>query len=226
MAYDNTKEVCDVIETKLMDLLNRFEDLTEEVINLVSYSEQEPDTAMVVENTEPSEQVIHSKEVTVESIASMTAANISGEKEREKQKLNLIVHNLPESTSVEASIRKNEDTQNVTSLINKYIGVNAHISNVTRIGKQTGRPRLTKVTLLTREEKFKIFHNRLNLRKKEHPTHVTKVFIITPDLTPQEQIRNKQLHARLIELNKQDKLYRIKNGKKLPNLDQLHHIKP
>ena len=81
MAYDNTKEVCDVIETKLnsvqMDLLNRFEDLTEKVNNLVSYSEQEPDTAMVVENTEPSEQVIHSKEVTVELIASMTAAIIS-----------------------------------------------------------------------------------------------------------------------------------------------------
>ena len=110
------------------------------------------------------------------------------------------MHNLPESTSTEASIRKNEDTQNVTSLINKYIGVNAHISDVTRIGKQTGRPRLTKVTLSTREEKFKILRNRLNLRKKEHPTHVTKVFI-TPDLTPQEQIQNKQLRARLSELS-------------------------
>ena len=130
-----------------MDLLNRFENFTEKVNNLVSYSEQEPDTTMVVENTEPSEQVIHSKEVTVELIASMTAAIICEEKEREKRKLNLIVHNLPESTSTEASIRKNENTQNVTSLINKCIRVNAHISNVTRIGKQTGRPRLTKVTL-------------------------------------------------------------------------------
>ena len=60
------------------------------------------------------------KEVTVESIASMTAAIISEEKEREKRKLNLIVHNLPESTSTEASIRKNEDTQNVTSLIKTH----------------------------------------------------------------------------------------------------------
>ena len=35
MAYDNSKEVCDVIETKLnsvqMELSNRFEDLTEQV---------------------------------------------------------------------------------------------------------------------------------------------------------------------------------------------------
>jgi len=140
----------------------------------------------------------------------MTAAIISEEKEREKRKLNLIVHNLPESTSTEASIRKNEDTQNVTSLISKYVGVNAHISNVTQSGKQTERPRLIKVTLSTR--KIKILCNKLNLRKKEHPTHVTKVFI-TPDLTPHEQRRNKQLHDRLSELNKPDKLYRIKNGK-------------
>ena len=121
------------------------------------------------------------------------------------------MHNFPESTT-EASIQKNEDTQNVTSLINKYVGVDAHVSNATWIGKQTGGPRLMKVTLLTREEKLKILRNRFNLRNKEHPTHINKVFI-TPDLTPQQQAKNKQLHARLSELAKQvRKLYRIKNG--------------
>ena len=100
------------------------------------------------------------------------------------------MHNFPESTSTEASIRKNEDTQNVTLLINKYVGVDAHVSNATRIGKQTGGPRLMKITLLTREEKLKILYNRFNLRNKEHPTHINKVFI-TPDLTPQQQAKNK-----------------------------------
>jgi len=55
MAYDNNKEVCDVIETKLnsvqMEVSNRFEDLTEKVNNLVAYSEKEPETTMVVEDT-------------------------------------------------------------------------------------------------------------------------------------------------------------------------------
>ena len=64
------------------------------------------------------------------------------------------------------------------------------ISNVSRIGKQTERPRLMKVTLSTREEKFKILRNRLNLRKKEHPTHINKVLKM-PNLIPQEQTRNK-----------------------------------
>ena len=123
MAYDNNKEVCDIIETKLhsvqMELSNRFEDLTEKVNHLVAYSEQEPETTMVVKDSQPSEQIINKKQVTVESIASMTAAIISEENEQEKRKLNLIVHNFPESTSTEASIWKSEDTQNVTSLINK-----------------------------------------------------------------------------------------------------------
>ena len=102
MAYDNSKEMCDVIDTKLnsvqMELSNRFEDLTEKVNNLVANSEQEPETAMVVEDAQPSEQVINKKQVIVESIAKMTAAIVSEEKEREKWKLNLIVHNFPEST--------------------------------------------------------------------------------------------------------------------------------
>ena len=101
---------------------------------------------MVVEDAQPSEQVINKKQVTVESIASMTAVIVSEEKEREKQKLNLIVHNFPES--MQASIRKNKDTQIVTSLINKYVGVDARVNNATQIGKQTGGPRLMKVTLL------------------------------------------------------------------------------
>ena len=89
--------MCGVIETKLnsvqMELSNKFKDLTENLNNLAAYSEQEPETAMVVENTQPYEQVINRKQVTVESIASMTAAIVSEQKEREKQKLNLIVHN-------------------------------------------------------------------------------------------------------------------------------------
>jgi len=42
--------------------------LIEKVNNVVAYSEQEPDTALVVEDTQPSEKVTHSEQVTVESI--------------------------------------------------------------------------------------------------------------------------------------------------------------
>ena len=52
---------------------------------------------------------------------------------------------------------------------------------------------------------------------KEHPTHIKKVFI-TPDLTPQQQAKNKRLRAKLSELNKLEK---IKNGKIV--LKDVHH---
>jgi len=72
MAYDNNKEVCDVIETKLnsvqMELSNRFEDFTEQVNNLVAYSAQEPETTTVVEDNQPSEQVVNKKQLTVGTI--------------------------------------------------------------------------------------------------------------------------------------------------------------
>ena len=68
MTYDNNKEVCDAIETKLnsvqMELLKKFEVLIEKVNNLVADNEQEPDTSITVEDTQPSEQVTHSKQMT------------------------------------------------------------------------------------------------------------------------------------------------------------------
>ena len=79
-------------------------------------------------------------------------------------------------------------------------------------GKQCDRPRLTKITVSTVEEKSSTLRNRQNLRNKAHPSHVQKVFI-TPDLTPTQQKRNKQLRTELTELNKSGNRYQIKKPK-------------
>lgn len=53
------------------------------------------------------------------------------------------MHNFPESTMMKANIRKNKlkiYAQNAISLFSKYVGVNVHVTNVTEIVKQTGRP--------------------------------------------------------------------------------------
>ena len=147
---------------------------------------------MVVEDAQPSEQVIDKKQVANCWINSINDCCDCIWREGTRETETEFDTYFPESASTEVSIRKNEDTQNVTLLISKYVGVDAHINNVTWIGKQTEGPRLMKVTLLTREEKIRILHNRFNLRNKEHPTHINKVFI-TPDLTPQQQAENKQL---------------------------------
>ena len=50
--------------------------------------------------------------------------------------------NFPESTMMEANIlgRTKIYAQNAISLFSKYVGVNVHVTNVTEIVKQTGRP--------------------------------------------------------------------------------------
>jgi len=50
----------------------------------------------------------------VESIAVMATSIVSEEKEREKQKLNFIVHNYPEPTSTDSQARKKEDIEHFT----------------------------------------------------------------------------------------------------------------
>ena len=105
---------------------------------------------------------------------------------------------------------KREDMDNLAVLFNKYVGVKSSVTNA--IGKKSDRPRLVKVTLSSKEEKINILRSWSNLRNKVYPTHINKVFI-TPDLTPLQQRRNKQLRTELAELNKTNKYYMIKQGR-------------
>ena len=82
----------------------------------------------------------------------MIVVIISEVKEQKKSKLSLILQNFPESTSIEASVQKHENTRN-TPLFNDYVGAAARISNALQIGM----PRHVKETLLTREKSSQSF---------------------------------------------------------------------
>ena len=60
-------------------------------------------------------------------------------------------------------------------------------------------------------KKAKILKNCTKLRKKSTPPEYQNVFI-TPDMTPKEQKRSKQLRNQLEEHNKEGRIYQIKNG--------------
>jgi len=62
------------------------------------------------------------------------------------------------------------------------------------------------------QEKSAILKNKVKLRSSDNPSDVRKVFI-TPDFTPLEQRQNKALRQQLAAMNKDKKLYVIKNGK-------------
>ena len=111
----------------------------------------------------------------------MTASLMSEEKEKEKCKLNVIIHNFPESTLEEAQARKQDDLKNINSLC-LCVSVFPFLSSAVRLCKRLETPRLLKVTVSTMEQKSTILRNRLKLWNKENPPNILKVFI-TSDLT-------------------------------------------
>lgn len=151
-------------------------------------------------------------QVASSDIPTTVASLLAEEKEKDRRRLNLIVHQLIEPTESDVQKRKECDIKEASNIIQNYIGVSASITNAVRLGKKGAKPRLLKVSVGSRQEKASILKNCTKLRNKEHPNDIQKIYI-TPDLTPKEQLANKALRSQLDEMNKPDKLYKIKNGK-------------
>ena len=75
----------------------------------------------------------------------MATSIVTEQKEKEKRQLNLILHNIEESTEKEPLKRKKDDINKVTSLFTKYIGVETVVTNAVRIGEKGTKLRLLKV---------------------------------------------------------------------------------
>jgi len=137
-------------------------------------------------------------------ITSVVALAITEEKEREKRKLNFILHNVAERTSDEGNCRKKEDIEQVSNIFQKSLGVAVRVVNAVRLGKRSDRPRLLKVSVDSESSKASILRNCTKLRGKDVPQSLSKVFI-TPDMTIKERESNRALRSQLAELNKDGK---------------------
>jgi len=157
-----------------------------------------------------------------EFMASTIVSTMNEEKERDRRRFNLIIHNAPESTAELAVTRKTDDIDLATDIFNVYLGAKATVTKALRLGKKTekntDKPRLMKVTVDTLESKAFILRNCTKLRSADQSSYYSNIYI-TPDLTPTEREANRQLRAKLAVLNKDGKLYKIKNGKIVPRGD-------
>lgn len=149
--------------------------------------------------------------LSVGGISSAVASVISEEKDKDKRKLNLILHNVVEPTADDGQTRKKEDIDHVSDIFHKSLGVPVQITNAIRLGKRGDKPRLLKVSVDSLKSKASILRNCTKLRGKDVPGRWSKVFI-TPDMTPKEREQNKSLRNQLADLNKNGREYRIKNG--------------
>ena len=166
-------------------------------------------------DTELAPGLLHKPEsLTVKDISQAVSSCMFEEKEKQRRRLNLIVHNLAESSSTEGQQRKLDDISKVTSILTNTLQVPAKVINAVRLGKKVDtidKARLLKITVETEKEKASILRNAFKLRNKELPEHLRKIFI-TPDMTPKEREEHKVLRAKLFEANKSGNNYKIKNG--------------
>ena len=149
--------------------------------------------------------------ITDESVANIAVSINAEQKEKGKRQLNIIVHNLEESSASEGPARKEDDISECKSLFQKYLEVTVSIHNAIRLGKRSDKSRLLKISLSSTQEKANVLKNKLKLRSSTNPSPVRNIFI-TPDYTPLEQKRNKALRQQLADMNKVENVYIIKNG--------------
>ena len=126
---------------------------------------------------------------------------INEEKEKSKRKLNLIFHNIAESTKEDGVARKQDDISCVSNILQQYLGLSTKIEKTFRLGQRKEKPRLLKVSVSSEQEKAMILRNCIKLHNSDNPAIINKIFII-PDLTPIEQAANKKLRDELKEKNR------------------------
>ena len=113
--------------------------------------------------------------------------------EKERKKLNIIVHGVPESDKREPGDRKSEDTR-VINKIFRELRVEAEVENVIRLGRVVeNKKRLIKVVLRDSDKKREILANAKKLKNSEE---FSRIFI-SPDMTKQEREQDKILRERL-----------------------------
>ena len=145
-------------------------------------------------------------------ISSTVSSFLTEEKDRERRRLNLILHGVPESNSENIQTRKDHDSTMVQEIFDKHLGVSATIANPIRLGPKSDKPRLIRISVSSDREKANIPRNCTKLRGKDVPDPLCKVYIC-PDLTPKEREINKELRDQLKNMNKDGKVYQIKNGR-------------
>jgi len=214
-AFDSVNDACSQVEKSIktieVNLLNRFDGLTDQMNDLA--------TKIVEANQELSdEEVVNSGQIANivgpkhhSNLSTTFSSILSEEREKDKRKLNLILHNVPESTDINSDVRKQCDTDTAKAVFNQHLGIATSVSNATRLGKKGNRSRLLRVTVSSERDKAIILRNSTKVRSTNGEEFLKKLYI-TPDLTPTEREQNKALRSKLKEMNQQGNKYRIKNG--------------
>ena len=119
---------------------------------------------------------------------------------------------MPESTKDDPVAWKNDDIAVVTDLFQKHMKIKSTINKAVRIGKKdSSKSRLLKLIVSNIDEKSAILRNNYKFKDSTNDPLTRKIFL-TPDLTPFEQKKNKELRMKLADMNNDENFYKIRNG--------------
>ena len=171
---------------------------------------------VVIEGFKKLEQAAIQKEESIETMIEEKVSHyLQEQSERSSRQCNLIIHNVPESASMESDARKAYDESQAKDILEHLEVEDAEVTQPTRLGKKSEdarRPRLLKVTVSNESVKKQALAKAKTLRNSEDQT-LSKIYI-TPDLTFQERERNRKLRAELEARKKKgEKELVIRNGR-------------
>ena len=113
---------------------------------------------------------------------------------KEKKKLNVIVHNVPESSKETHYQRCDEDGSMFQKIVRNELKLNVKITNAYRVGKKAeDKPRLLVITVEDSDSKHEILRMSSQLRDSANWSNV----YITPDLTWKEREAARNLRQEL-----------------------------
>jgi len=102
-----------------------------------------------------------SPSISVDSVAQIAFSLASEQKEKEESQLNVIIHNLEESSASDGPSRKQDDIKKCMSFLQTHLQISVTITNAFRLGKKSAKPRLLKISLSNIEEKIAILKSKI-----------------------------------------------------------------
>ena len=141
--------------------------------------------------------------------------------DKEKRKLNIIIHNLQEAEGQTQSDKRKNDEEKFTGMIKNGLKLVVKCANSFRIGKKTeDKPRLLLVTLTNLDDKVNILRSAAALRSTTEWDNV----YITPDLTWQEREKARALRQELARRRAAgEKFLYIRQGRIIPIPEEKRH---
>lgn len=141
---------------------------------------------------------------TVRDSEELVNENLTELRDRESRKENLVLFNIPESTSDDTDSRKLYDIAETTELLESELNVQTEVANPVRLGKKqmnSRYPRPLRVTVESERTKWKILKAAKNLKESRKEEY--KAVFIKRDMTRMERAQEEDLRKQLADKRKE-----------------------